>query len=399
MPIAHHELLDVDQQIFDTSTILTASTHGMPQLEGANWSVRMHRLRGGLSDGVDVVTLHNGRMQLRLLPTRGMGIWNGHIDGIPLQWNSPVKSPVHPAFVDPMRRGGIGWLDGFNELLCRCGLGWHGAPGTDVRHDAAGNIVSEQFLPLHGRIANLPAHRVIVSVSDADGGSVSVTGMIDEASVFGGHLRLQSTLTTFPNSNRFQIIDTITNLADTAAEVEMLYHCNVGEPFLEAGSVFHSVVTEVAPRDARATEGISMWNLCQGPTHGFAEQVYFMQPQTDDAGMGIGVLSNADSDKAFCVRFDTSTLPYFALWKNTQGTADGYVAGLEPASSFPNLRSVERRHGRVIQLAASAKVQFRLNFEMATDRDQVRQLLDEVTARQVKTPRVVHSTPRSDWNS
>ncbi|MGV2332619.1 MAG UNVERIFIED_CONTAM: aldose 1-epimerase family protein [Planctomycetaceae bacterium] len=92
-------------------------------------SISMRRLYGGLSEGVDVVTVDNGRLRLQLLPTRGMGVWKGELAGIPLQWNSPVQRPVHPSFVDPMRLGGIGWVDGFNELIVRCGLGWHRARG------------------------------------------------------------------------------------------------------------------------------------------------------------------------------------------------------------------------------------------------------------------------------
>ena len=28
-------------------------------------------------------------------------------------------------------RGGLGWLDGFNELVVRCGYEWTGHPGID----------------------------------------------------------------------------------------------------------------------------------------------------------------------------------------------------------------------------------------------------------------------------
>lgn len=396
MATVHHSLLNVDQLIHDTQTLLNSAAPGCSHLRG-DWSVRMQRLHGGLSDGLDVITVQNGRLQLQLLPSRGMGVWRGSVDGVPLQWKSPVERPVHPAFVDPLRRGGIGWLDGFNELICRCGLGWHGAPGTDVIHDENGNVVSEQFLPLHGRIANLPAHQVDVSLSDADGGSIAVTAIVDEASMFGGRLRLQSTLTTALNSAEFHITDVVTNLGSSPAEVEMLYHCNIGEPFLGEGSVFHGAASEIAPRDQRAAEGINMWNVCAGPTPGYSEQVYFTRPAANAEGCGLAVLANAAEDLAFGVRFDTSTLPWFVLWKNTQPLQDGYVIGLEPASSFPNLRTIERKHGRVRQLPAGASVAFHLSFVAATQRDQVRQLLDEVTALQVATPRTVHNTPHPNW--
>ena len=381
-----HDFLNVDEGIHDTETQLSGHIHA--------WTAAMRRLAGGLSDGVDVLTLDNGRLSLDILPTRGMGIWKGTVDGIPLKWDSPVERPVHPTFVDQMRRGGIGWLDGFNELICRCGLGWHGAPGNDVIQDADGKVVSEQFLPLHGRIANLAAHRVTV---EEQGETISVKGIVDEASLFGGRLRLESTLTTTVNSRRFEITDVVQNLGSQPAEVEMLYHCNIGRPFLGEGSMLHMAASEVAPRNDRAAEGINMWNLFEGPTSGYAEQVYFTKAVGDSTGNGLAVLVDAESEHAVCVRFDTSTMPWFVLWKNTQAEADGYVTGLEPGSSFPNLRSVERREGRVIRLPGGDSVTFRLSMEVAGNRQEVRQLLDEVTALQVAHPRTVHASPKQQW--
>ena len=381
-----HQLIDVETGIHDTTSRLIGTN-------GA-WSVSMRRLAGGLSDGVDVVTLDNGRLSLDILPTRGMGIWRGRIDGIPVKWDSPVERPVHPAFVDQMRRGGIGWLDGFNELICRCGLGWHGAPGNDVIRDADGNIMSEQFLPLHGRIANLAAHCV---TAEERGDLVAVQGIVDEASLFGGKLRLESTLTTQVNSNRFDITDVVHNLGSQPAEVEILYHCNIGRPFLGEGSTLHTAASEIAPRNDRAAEGISMWNLFEGPTAGYAEQCFLAKAVADASGWGMALLADAETDLAVCVRFDTSTMPWFVLWKNTQAEADGYVAGLEPGSSFPNLRSVERREGRVINLQAGQSVTFRLSMEVASNRREVRRLLDEVTELQVAHPRIVHSEPKAQW--
>lgn len=383
-----HELINLDAGIHDTQSTLRGS--------GGTTSIQMKRLSGGLSDGVDVVKIDNGRLAMQLLPTRGMGIWKASIDGVPVQWNSPVRYPVNPAYVDPMRLGGIGWVDGFNELIVRCGLGWHGAPGKDCIRNAKGDVVAEPFLPLHGRIANLPANHLTASI---DGETLSVTGTVDEGCLFGGWLRLQSTLVTKTGSAAFEIVDTVTNMAATPAETEILYHCNIGEPFLEKDSVLHTAVKELAPRNARAAEGMSMWNLYEGPQVGFAEQVYFAQAAADSEGWGISVLSNAESTHAFSVRFHTSTLPWFTLWKNTGAREDGYVTGLEPGSSFPNPRQIEREQGRLTVLQPGQSVTYRLKFEVATDRRRVREMLDEVTALQVATPKTVHSVPKDGWAS
>src|SRR5262249_32416209 len=124
------------------------------------WSVRKRTLHGGLRDGVDVVEVSNGALSYTLLPSRGMGIWRGEYRGSLLGWRSPVQhGPVHPKFVAQAERGGIGWLRGFDELLCRCGLANNGPPGEDAWTDKAGRARKE-LLTLHGRIANLPANLV-----------------------------------------------------------------------------------------------------------------------------------------------------------------------------------------------------------------------------------------------
>lgn len=92
------------------------------------WYIEKNRLKGGLGDNVDVVKVYNGRLSFTLVPTRGMGIWKGEFDGCFLGWDSPVKGLVHPHYVHLEDRRGLGWLDGFNEWVVRCGLESNGAP-------------------------------------------------------------------------------------------------------------------------------------------------------------------------------------------------------------------------------------------------------------------------------
>src|SRR6185295_12366181 len=145
----------------------------------------------------DLVEVDNGALSFALLPTRGMGLWQGYYHGMFLGWKSPVQGPVHPKFVNVCERGGIGWLTGFDEWLCRCGLAWNGPPGEDVHTDRAGNTARET-LTLHGRIANQPAHYVEVRVSLDPPYELSVMGQVEEAGLFHTHLHLTSTYTTVP---------------------------------------------------------------------------------------------------------------------------------------------------------------------------------------------------------
>ncbi len=78
-----------------------------------------------------------------------MGLWKANLDGLDCSWRSPVEGPIHPQFVPLAEPNGLGWLDGFDELLVRCGLQSFGAPDF--------NDKGQLKYPLHGRIGNQPA--------------------------------------------------------------------------------------------------------------------------------------------------------------------------------------------------------------------------------------------------
>src|SRR5579862_4539648 len=144
------------------------------------WAIRKRTLRGGLRDGVDVVEVHNGALSFTVLPTRGMGLWRADYRGLLLGWAAPVLGPVHPRHVSLSERGGLGWLGGFDELMCRCGLASNGPPGEDSYTDRTGATRREQ-LTLHGRIANRPAHYVEVRVGLEAPYELSVIGQVEES--------------------------------------------------------------------------------------------------------------------------------------------------------------------------------------------------------------------------
>lgn len=361
------------------------------------WSVMKKTLRGGLSDGVDVVELNNGRLSVSILPTRGMGLWKGNCDGLELGWKSPVVHPVNPAFINAVERGGLGWLSGFNEWLCRCGLDSNGAPGTDVVLNNQGQP-SKSELTLHGKIANIPAHKVTVSVNTDDRGTISVTGVVDEAMLFGPALRLTSTVQTVAGSNRLTIIDEVTNLRGVPGELELLYHTNMGPPFLEKDARLVAPIIEVAPRDGRAAEGIDHYLTYAEPVAGYVEQCYFFDLAADKAGNTQVLLRNAHGEKGISLTFNKRQLPGFTLWKNTQAEADGYVTGLEPGTNYPNLKTFERQQGRVISLPPGGKYEARLEIAIHSTANDVLAVEKQIAALQKTHEPRVHRAPVAKWS-
>src|SRR5262249_35554294 len=157
----------------------------------------------------------------------------------------------------------------------------------------------------------------------------------EEGGLFLGRLRLTTTYSTVPGSNRIDIHDIVENVAARPAEMQMLYHLNLGEPFLQAGSKLVVPVRELAPHTAHAARAIHTWDTHAAPKAGFAEEVFDVLPAADPAGRSLALLRNAAGDRGLAVRWSVRELPCFTIWKNTAATEDGYVTGLEPGTNFP----------------------------------------------------------------
>ena len=219
--------------------------------EGYPWSVKKHRLRGGRRDGVDLIVVDNGALRFSIVPTRGMGLWKGWYDGNRLGWDSPVTDgPVHPSLVNLAAAGGLGWLDGFDELLARCGLENNGAP-FEVKTVKPDGSESNTTFGLHGKIANIPASYVAVHVGTEPPHEIVVEGHVDESRLFGPQVRMVTRITTVPGSNSLVVRDEFVNLKEQPVEMQILYHWNFGPPFLGPGSRFVAPIKSVTPRDAQ----------------------------------------------------------------------------------------------------------------------------------------------------
>jgi len=356
----------------------------------SDWSVKSYTLRGGLQEGVDVVEINNGNLSFAVHPTRGMSIWRGQCGDISLGWDSPVRDPVNPAFINTQDRGGIGWLKGFNEWIVRCGLNSMGAPCQDIVIDSNGNE-SEVPLTLHGNIANIPARSVSIEITDK---AIILKGEVDETMMLGPALRLGTEIRTELGSGQLTIIDTVTNMGDNPAEHELLYHINYGKSILEKGSRMVAPFRQVAPRDPRAAEGIGTFDEYGEPQVGFVEQVYLYElAGKPDSRETIAMLRNAAGNQASLLRYSLKDFPCFTLWKNTAGKADGYVTGLEPGTNYPNSRRIEREKGRILTLNGGESRNTELVIEILDTENAVSAAEAEIRILQETVNGTVHLHP------
>ncbi len=334
------------------------------------WSVRKVTLHGGKQDGVDLVVIDNGKLAITVVPTRGMGILKVEKGEMRLGWDSPIKEVVNPAFVNLQARGGLGWLEGFNEWMVRCGLESAGQPGKDKFVNNMGDE-AEMDLTVHGKIANIPASEVEVVIDREAPRRIRLRGRVDERMFFGPKLELWTEISTEPGTSALRVEDQVTNRGALEQEFQIIYHTNFGPPILGDGAQLVAPIKQVTPFNARAAEGIDHFTEYTGPRKGFIEQVYCMLLYGDVHGQTMLLLRNGAGDRGATMAFQLTEIPYFTLWKNLTAAEDGYVTGLEPATGFPNQRVVERKFGRVPKLGPGASRKFRIDFGVLSGKDDV----------------------------
>jgi Domain of unknown function (DUF4432) len=347
---------------------------------GTRWRIVKRLLAGGRQEGVEVIEVDNGLMKFTVVPTRGFNVWTANVGDVRLGWDSPVTEIVHPQFVNLAERGGLGWLNGFGEWISRCGLESMGPPCKD----------GSQIYTLHGRINYIPASYVEVRLESRPVPRIVLRGVVDESLMFGPQLRLTTEISTEIGKPALRFDDVVTNLSDSPQEMESLYHANFGPPVLGPGAQFIAPVKKVAPRDARAAENaMADWNLYTGPhSPGYTEQVYLMELYADDAGMTEALLKSADGTKGALVSYDVRNLPFMTLWKNEAPSKAGYVTGMEPGTSFPFPKPVERAAGRIPRLNGGESYQTKVTFSALVSGEEVESAEGAIRRLQRADPQV-----------
>ena len=273
------------------------------------FSVRMRTLHGGRQEGVCIVDIDTGAMKISVVPTRGMNVLEAVAGNVRLGWKSPVSEVVNPAFIELNGRGGLGWLEGFNEMVVRCGYEWVGHPGMD----------KGVLLPLHGLAANIPASNVVLSIDEEPPYTIRLKGELKEQAFKLVNFVIATELSTEPGAQHFSIHDTLNNNGDYPKEYEALYHSNFGPPLLDPGAGFSAPVQQVSPFNERAVGEVADWQTYREPTRDYDETVFNVVPYGDENGETLAVLHNAAGDLGVSLGFNIQQLPVFSMEEHHDG--------------------------------------------------------------------------------
>ena len=362
-----------------------SSSFDSDRLSDTPFTITQEVLEGGRQEGVRVITLacENG-LTLSVCPTRGMSILEvfGR-DGTRLGWDSPIDEVIHPSTMNLEALGGCGWGEGFTEMMVRCGYAWAGHP---VRE---GNML----YTLHGRAGNLSASFVEIEISDEPRPAVHIRGLVKEKAFKGACLECWTEIIYELGSASFAVHDHLINVGDYPQDYQLIYHSNFGIPLLEEGARFVAPVEHVSPFNDYARAGLQEWHTFKGPTHGFDEMVFNISPYANEAGNTLVALVDKAGERGVSMAFDTRTLPYLTLWKNTDTLNRGYVTGIEPGTGFCYPVTVERSQARVKALAAGESVDFTIVFTLLHDAEAVKHVEQEVEKIQAERLTTVSEQP------
>jgi hypothetical protein len=109
------------------------------------------------------------------------------------------------------------------------------------------------------------------------------------------------------------------------------------------------------------------------------------------------MLRNRAADKAVVLRFDSDQLPCFTIWKNTAGSRDGYVTGLEPATNYPNPRPFEKARNRIVTLPVDGRYVVETILEVLTTSVAVAAAQSEIEALQSQGQPTINPGPREPF--
>lgn len=313
------------------------------------FAVKTYALTGGKQDGVKAVDICNGAgLELTVLPDRCMDLYQVKYKGINLNYITP-SGIVAPSFYDANDNQ---WLRSFFAgFMTTCGLM---NIGSDCEDDYGKTGI-------HGRIANIPAeHFNVLYDNTPEGPVVTLQGVMREAVLFGAVFSLTREITVAYGKNEIVVRDVVKNEGYRKMPHMMLYHCNMGYPFLQECCKLKIPTRQVTPRNSHALEELPLWDKVTSPVEGAEESCFFHEIEEVSPGVSKVALENPALGIGLELAYSSDTLPRFTQWR-LMGAGE-YVLGLEPCNASIDGRSNAAKDGTLRFLESGEQVTYTLKF-------------------------------------
>ena len=244
---------------------------------------------------------------VELLLGAGLDLGRTAYAGYPISWGTPLDAAwprVRPASPDWLGR----WHGG---LLTTCGMRNVGAPsagwglhGDHIFRAASG--VEAHHLEIDGRPA------------------VRLRGTVWDGPALGTVLELERTVVIFDDGPEVRVEDVLHNRSPQPECALMLYHLNLGAPFLTPST--HVVGVDALSVRDEDSAWMADWPSVGHPQPGETELVAEATLSTEGA---VGVVNEA-AGLRLEISWSADTLPRTHVWRRRR--ADAYVLAIEPAN-------------------------------------------------------------------
>lgn len=326
--------------------------------------IRHYRQADGSGAGASLFTMHNlAGLRFSLVADKCLDLLEFEYRGVNFAFQSK-NGLVHPHKVGPLADDFYtAWGGG---MLATCGLSNVGdAVELDGLH------------PIHGRIGATPARLLQADERwEGDDLVLEVRAEMSETRLYSRNLRLRRCVSTSLHSKTVQILDDVTNFSATEEPVFLLYHINLGYPFLDQDTLvgWNAEVDEadVPARMGPPTSGVPMaTTLHRG---GSAEAAAVLI--NERLGLGLGI------------EWDRERLPYMHQWRN-QAPGE-YVLAIEPATCSLAGRAAALQAGEVPLLPGYGTARFGVTLTVLDGTDEVADFVNRTGARPRVEREVTH---------
>ena len=340
-----------------TKQELLKKTGNLSQVAG----MKEYTFNAGRAKDVDAIDVNAGDLQFTILQSRCLDIGQAAFRGYPLGYisKSGLRSPAY--FHE---KKGIGYLDSFyGGLFTTCGL-------NNIGNDCE---VNGREYGVHGEIANIPAEKVSVKEYwDDDELFFEISGIVRHSRFYAEDMVLERKITTSLGSNKIVINDTIENRDFASVPMMLLYHINLGFPFLDADSeLITPNLKSSRPRTPSAEKGLPNTHEFIEPVDGIEEECFY---HTFDAPkkMAIVCLFNpnlGEKGMGIYLKYSTEQLPVFIEWKMMRSRE--YVCGLIPATNYVEGRKDALETNRFSTIQPLEKKSYQIEIGVTEDKKMI----------------------------
>ena len=233
--------------------------------------------------------------------------------------------------------------------------------------------------PMHGRMRTTPAEHVCTDVlTDGDEVRLVISGEMREAELFGENLVLRRKIESVLGENSITVTDEIENQAFRPEPLMLLYHCNMGYPFLDESCRLYVPSVKVAGREEFSEEHVDGWDRIDSPKDNEPEYVFIHEMKTDENLDTMVLVANHEQNIGLVIEFNQKNLPYFMEWKSM--ASGDYVLGLEPSNSSVYGKPYHVEHDSVHYLQPFEKETNVLKFSVVEGKEKLEEIIAKINA-------------------